>query len=261
MRRILFVGNSHLAALKNGLAEFNPKLNYEPAFFGLPGDLMTQVGYRGSCLVPTSEKALKTSRALWGHESVDCQEFSAICLLGMGSNIRTLHPLVSDFRATNARIVDERHVISADTYRAAVVGLFEQSLIGFTARNVRSATEKPMFVIPQPAPDHKIIAEATADNAKPGRKKRIRWLQELVNSDEADLLSALVPDGLLKATKAIGYIPQPHETLQTPFTTKSEFMTGSKRLISSRAHERADNIHANARYGQMVLESINELSL
>ncbi|WP_422033522.1 hypothetical protein [Reyranella sp.] len=260
MRRVLFIGNSHLAALKNGLAELSPNLNYEPVFFGLHGDLMRQVGIRGSCLVPLSAKALRTSRAIWGVEAVDCSEYDVICLVGMGSNIRTLHPLVSEFQTTDGPASGDRHVISTETYRSAVVGLFGQSLAGFTARNVQKATQKPLFLVPQPAPDHKAISEEATEGARPGRNKKVRWLRQLAYSEESAALSKLIPEALLEATGASGYVPQPQETLETPFTTKSEFMSGSKRLMNSRAHEKSDNIHANALYGQLVLESVNGLN-
>jgi len=236
MRKILFFGNSHLAALKLGWDTLPARPDWKVQFFGSHGGGV--VGFkpgRDGALVPDSPRLSRKLQALWGFSEVRPDDFDIVCTVGLGGRAVTFAGAVR----RNAALA------SPDELKAAARRSVSDSLAGQIVATLRQITSRPVIVIQTPAP------------SLDARESRYSSLNG-ISPDRAQALSDAMLWGLRKMDGVDDVLPQPEETKAGPLFTKPEYSRGSVTLaVTPEEHADDDHGHMNGAYGIKVLQALD----
>ena len=244
MRRVLFIGNSHLAAIKQGFDSLERELSFTPTFFGSPSGTLRDLVAAPDTISSGSARLSAALNQLWRTDRMDLSQFDAVCLVGLGAGIRLVGPLYEGFRSDEHLRAPHKHLVSQATFDRCLQGLVGGALFASVARTVRQATSLPILALAQPGPSQAMVERA------PGG-----WVDEAIGAGDAPILKR----ALMEAVASVGgcrfIAEQPAETVWNAVLTKAEYMAGSVRLRAgdAEAHDEDDITHANAAYGAKAL--------
>lgn len=222
--RLCVIGNSHVAAIKQGWDEIGAEFPWlEPQFFGARGDALLDLHAQGDRLVPAHDDlAGKLAHTSGGETSIDPSRFDAALLVGMNY----IPPMPADARLSQA--------VRAAAARAA----FDETLAGHVFAQLRQAAPAlPVHVLPNPL--RRKAAKAKGDPV------------------------AVVPYAVRLADFRLGLgagpvhvAGQPTETIVDDLYTADRYGIGAIALDQgrgARAKDEDDVSHMNAEYGTLVL--------
>lgn len=260
-RRVLVLGNSHIAAVKSahgqGAAPW-PGLAVE--FAGGQGDTLAALELQEGRLTPRTQAARRNLQALnkraeWALADYDafvvvgCQvgiyraqmPYRKARFLGLPSAAEGVEPpLVPVSRAMFDLSVREGVAQSLGGALALrlVAGLRDE---GLTAR---------VMVAEQPRPSFDCRHQ----------RHRFRGLFQARESGDDMVLSDVFESAASRALPGASFLPQPEQTRHGGMFTQPRFSVGSVRLTAGEriAHPEDDFIHTNAEYGALVLDQIAE---
>lgn len=248
MRRILVIGNSHMAALrsaKDRIAAAYPMLDI--TYFGVPGNRFnaSDVGLDGVFRTAADDpKARRMAKKINGRADIDLQQFDNV--LVVGPRFRLMRVLrmterteVAEWaRGNGDRLVSEAF-FDAGLRRLAQDGADEVAVQFATSHPITvAAAAFPTEDVLQGGPFHDRLLAEVSGHIHCGRI--FRRYQKAVHD-------ALLNNGLR-------YLPQPDETLAGPFLTNRAFATEATDL---RDGDRpvADKRHMNAEYGFLLFQA------
>jgi hypothetical protein len=251
--RICMVGNSHLAALRDGWKiHYYDRQMLLPTWFGAPRDALGRLRLADGKLV-TSSQELKDSLA-WtsgGLNEIDLKNYDAFALVGLGLTFTTLARLYRDCRAPGqSRTLGFRRLISHSVFEAALKGQIHNSLALVLSRVIRRASEKPIYLICDPLP---------AENARDGKEAKL-WRHLEADEDGADLLKRFTIEVELAAREASAtVIWQPKETRAGRLFTRGDLRKGAMRLRINQEVEFDDEeySHLGPQYGVAMLSALD----
>lgn len=241
MRRLCFIGDSHLACIKKAwdreLAARHPEAS--AIFFAVPGSNIEHLEVRDGALSAENPK-LRQYLVLssGGLDRID-GSYDAYALHGMYLGVATA---LGTLRAGKGRPYLER--IASDGYRAQLRNAIENSVSITTLRKLRRITQAPAVLSPT----------AFTHGQMPWLRKR------LVEMRAAEPLIALLDEELRRACRNLDavFVPQPLETLgEDGLAAKPEYSASPVRYVTKLDEPLPeDRSHLNVHYGAEMTAAV-----
>lgn len=258
--RLCVLGNSHIAALRDGWVDHPGRWPGIAAdFVGAHQGLLLQTEIRDGHLVPATDAARDAFRRLARIESVDLAAYDGFVIAGCLIGLHSAAVLYREMRWTrlpSVALADDlatmaQRLVSYPAVRATLEARLADRLGTQFARKLRTGTDRPIWITSQPrvsAAIKSVPRAATRSHA-----------EALRNGDAAGL-SALFEDGATRVARAAGaeFVPQPTETISDHILTALPYMTGAKRLAARPGLPQPpdDIMHANAAFGALMLDAV-----
>ncbi len=245
MTNALFIGNSHLAALKLGWPEAAPQ-GVDVTFFGAPKQTWlcftplpgNQYGFGESGKFRRHRKVVE---ALNGVGSVKLDGRDAIVLIGETNAHAALANLLSICDISGIRESGAATLLSVELFAKCCRALAEKALPDAFWWN--RADLAPIAVMPQPAPAETIRASTN----------RTYWAWNQLAANPTGLTTAheALDDALTLtfAAKGLTYLPQPAITLTEAGLTQANFLGEGRGVPQDGEDKRGDHAHMNREYG------------
>lgn len=238
------LGDSHTVALRRALAR--PTTEPSPLKIQLIAsarDGMRSTRLNGTRLEATTEKvAEQFIRTSGGNPFVDLEPYDAIALCGLGMNLQSLFYILNTHQPLNPLFTPTtKNIISPAALQAAIQDAVNTSIAGWLLPQIRTISAKPIWLIPQPAPDASITQLS----------HKWPWLKDT----QASILLQLLHDNLGVAIKNLSdkfdarILQQPQATLTEDGFSLSKYLQLGKQQ---------DSAHMNADYGIIVLRQLEQ---
>lgn len=224
--RICLIGNSHVAAVRNGwaalvAADRRPS-EIDITFYASTRDRMANlIVTDGALISPPDMPGLQRHLVMTsgGSTSIRPDDF----------DLFVIHGLL--FRVPQ---IDQRW--SAAVRRAVCVDSYTQSANAVVLAKLQSLTDKPIIITPVP-----LRSKARRGDLTDG------FLPYATTCH-------LIDDSI--GCSQVSFFGQPLETTAHPWVTRQEFATGAKALESNAAVAATDDVHMNDDFGQKYLEDL-----
>jgi len=245
-RQICVMGNSHVAALKDGWhAGIAPRTDIHPTFFGALSDGMATLDVVDGEVIPRDAKAAEFFRKISGTGGgVKVADFDAFVLAGMGLFPT---PVFNNYRnfATPSTSHEAPHFVSDAVIADTLWEGIDASMMMHCARVLRRVTDKPIYLAWQAFCSESLF--------------EIEWRAEqmqpiLDNGDQAFVHKMMALSEARLREEGFEILNQPEETLRDGVMTKAEFSRGSvlfrAEAENATAHRENDVFHMNSLYGR-----------
>jgi len=248
--RICIIGDSHVAALKNGWDEIAPQYPHvEVLYFAKPSTSLMEVVREGSCITLGTRKGKRFLRKTFGYEELDTSGVDAFLCAGMMTGVHGFIKMQLEHKLVG-QTDEASQFVSEAAYLAAYRDIYKNSVLAHVARTLAGSGVSKGFVTLDPCRSAELLELGTW--AAPVYEVLIAGgygpkLSSLVKKAMEDIL----PDGF-------HYLPPLNEMLLDDLLTRKEFSSGSVRLRSEREHSERDIKHMNAEYGKRVLTAMLE---
>jgi hypothetical protein len=235
MKRLCVIGDSHTMALKagwDGIAHAHRDLDI--VFFAAGGRRLSELDVADGALVPANGLLAKALRLTSGDQDRIGGGYDGYILCGLALSLTNLLPIIKCFRS-EAQHRDDRMALSDACYRASFVGTCRASLMAQTLAKLRRITAAPAAMMTQPLPAMR------------------PWKKGSPAFGEAAIVAQFMNAALSEMARGFGarHVRQPDETLgESPLTTAQVFFQDSVQMFD----KPDDQLHANARYGAIMLE-------
>lgn len=258
--RLCFLGNSHIAALREAWRKTPDRWpDVEARFVGAHKDLLLKTTHRAGRLVPTGNATADAFRKLGGVEDLTLADYDAFvitgCLVSVASAANTYRDCrwigLPSLEAKPDLAAGPEGLLSYAAARATIQAALAARLGPVFAAHLRDMTDKPILLSSQPR---------VSASVKTALRASIRAHHVALDNGDAKGLSAIFEDAAACATEAAGaqYVPQPRHTIEDHILTSRTFMAGAKRLtpMGKAAQPKDDIMHANAAYGTLVIDQV-----
>lgn len=246
---VLFIGNSHLAAIKTGWDLLDPKPPITPTFIGAKGGGLSSLvndgpSFRSTRPDVTQQMAFTSG----GLTEVDCSLYDAIVTIGLYHGRYRLVETLAQHRtlALDTRVPGAEHLISEAAQRIALRHSVSDTLALALAARFRQQTKAPIYVCEQPMPRCAVTS-----------RHKTPWLQVEQLFGVADAAWRAEMDA---QSKLIGFVsvPQPAQTIAPNHLTLDEYGLGAIRLLEgfNEVHRSTEYRHMNAKYGRAVFSDL-----
>ena len=259
MTRLLFLGNSHLAAIKDASTRYADRFEgVEITCVGAHKMGLLDTDVQGSILRPATESAREAFRTLGGVSEVDLKSYDAVTLCGCGmafSRALWLWRKARWFDLPSASSTDgsDWTLISRAAYDAMLQSALVDVLAGRLLRHLRRATDRPILVASQPRTAEAVLT--TTGNSLSAHKP-------LLNQGDAPAVNAAFEWNADLVCEALGgrFLSQPAQSVTQDVLTRETFTNGAVRLSAQGryAQPEDDLLHANAAYGALVIKQVVE---
>jgi len=253
--RGLVLGNSHAAMLIKALRD-NPT-GYpalDLAFLTQAGD-----GPRDLMFSPFHIQAVDAGLVAFLKKTgcateYDLKSFDFIVVVGCGVNLYRVLKILNSHHIiglASSRQAAKNQTISQGCFRALIQDTIHRSLAIQLVKNLRAICPLPIIIIPQP-----LRAETLANATDQGGLFR----RVTRNQNGAAVYQAFL-DGLnivAQGFSDVTVIAQPQTTIKRHIYTKLEYTAGATTLHNvDKPQPSDDTLHANAKYGALILETLN----
>ena len=236
MKRICIIGDSHVAALKNGwttLAIEYPGV--ELTFFAAGSQHMEALAVGGNAVVATTPQLRKRLKITSSGQTEINGSYDAYAICGLGMNC-TVAAQIHKILLAVQRGAELSQANRNDTLVKTIAESLQLTMSIRVLDMVRQITNAAAVLVPQPL-------RAEDDTPTPDDpSKSMRWIQAPFQ---------MVCERLAKERKA-SFLPQPVETISdTLLATKAKYAIAPSRLSANESKE--DRSHMNGEYGAIVL--------
>lgn len=258
--RVLCLGNSHLAAVRDALTRFdNLWPDMDVTCVGAHGDALLETACADGILTPLSVDAIDNFKTLGGVDTIDLDSYDAIVVVGCqiaSSRASYLYrrsrwaALPSIAQATD--IASQKWtLVSKDAFSTMLYEMLAMALGGKLIRHLRQGTDRPIYLASQPR---------TATGIQQIEKHALTVLNDIIRDGDAAAISAMFDQTATAVCKDHNatFLMQPRQTIQDHVLTKPVFTKGAVRLSRKGRYPQPpeDILHANASYGATVLDQI-----
>lgn len=253
MTRLAVIGNSHVAAFREGwalVAAEHPGTTL--AFFALPnahlGRLALDAERRLSLPEASEARLREAAMAINGRLSIELGSADHVLWVGYYWPFEALAKLTAEFSIDGLRETGGApRALSRPAFDAVCDGLAEAVLPGAAWRG---------WVAPGLTVNARALpAETCLGDARPA----LRYWRAAARAPEGvGAVAGTFLDRFERqlGAQGIGLLRQPQETLAASGLTAAGFSRGSHRLMSGAAHPESDHLHMNARYGALCLRRL-----
>jgi|GEM_PF-1279376 len=264
-RRVLVLGNSHIAAVKNAHGQSAapwPGLAVE--FAGGQLETLAALEVQEGRLIPRTEAAGRNLQALNQRAEWALADYDAFVVVGcrVGINLAQVPYRKARFlglpSGTGQGVEPPLAPVSRAMFELSVREGVAQSVGGTLALRLvaglqpeeRQGPAARVMVAEQPRPSFDC-------RRQPGK---FSGLLQAHRVGDGLVLSDIFEGAALRALPGVTFLPQPEQTRHGGMFTLPRYSVGSVRLTAgeSIAHPEDDFIHANAEYGALVLDQIAE---
>lgn len=232
-------------------------------FFGKPSLAVEEVSLDGTVLSFTDKRENARLVEMGTPEKIDLSEFDAIVFVAMAASIFSVVSLLSQHRVAGWRSAQEMlqtkpldpplktHLLSQAAMHADLVETTKRGATFYLLQGLRDHSQVPVFVVPQPYPSERILSRA----GKYGvfkRKHRAGEGKQIATALEQSYIDVFAP------IDQVTLLPQSAHTISKDFFTSDEYSTEGVRLRELRKQGRKDILHANAAFGEIVLDKLKD---
>lgn len=265
MNRVLFLGNSHLAALRQAWDTHPGRWpGVAATFLGAHRDLLLQTALRGGRLVPVTPAAQAAFAQLARLDDVDVAGQDLIVLAGCMISVPQVAIATRDMRWLGLPSVvnasDLAAMPGALMSQAAVRATVDRKLAArlgprLTRHLIAQGADVPILLASQPR-----ISETIRTSGRAALRPVAGGMIEVLTLGNAAQLSDLFEAAAERAMQAAGagYLAQPAQTIVDHVLTAVGYMQGAMRLSKQDDEAQPDDdvLHANAAYGAAVIDQV-----
>ncbi|MEP5154315.1 hypothetical protein [Planktotalea sp.] len=246
-KRICVLGNSHVAALKDG---WTNETKVHADFFGCLKEGMASFGDIDGKLGPLDPNAAAFFKSIaTTGDFVEPADYDAFVLTGMKFFPNCLFRNYADFATPSTHNHDvARNFVSDATMVDAVWGELNDGMMLHTARTLRAKTDAPIFIVWQ-----SFLSEGLRD---------IEWRDALYapivsNNDGAYVHAIMAQIDQRLVAEGFQVLSQPEDTIEAGVMTKREYSEGSKQFREGGGpeHRALDVFHMNERFGTLCWQT------
>lgn len=254
-KRVCFVGNSHLAAVKLAwAAHANLFPGIKVDFYGatrqqLRGLKLKRGLFRSYLYPQDKDLAGKIAKVSDGSVKLVPDRYQTVYLFSLGFNFQAAALLYRDFTAPCFKDNPAGHLLSDACFKAGIKAELMKSPAVHLVHQLQECSNTPIVVSAQPYPSEAIATVA----------RRKHW-QILKSSEDMQTLLSIYNEVSTKIANELGItILMPPETVEAqPGLTEHSYCEGALRLdLKTQKDARSVNYsHMNALYGKAVLDQI-----
>ena len=256
--KLCVIGNSHAGMLVHA-SRAKPSEHMNLTFFARQGKGPEGARIRGTELRAIRRDLRKNLTKMGMPEAVNLPDYDGIVLVAMTATMFSLGPMLSSHSvfswASTQGAIDaaggklERPLVSEAALNSALRAEIEDNLAHTMIGRVRKVTDAPIILVPQPHPSEHVL-DAT---------DRFGMFRQIVRRGDGEDAARLLNGAHEKTFGSFaGVYPlvQPEETIAHGCLTRTEFTRGAGRLNVDGRQNETDILHANARYGAIVLDQV-----
>ncbi len=255
MKSVLFIGDSHLGAIKDACRDLlDEDFPLKFSFVGSPkGGLKNSVVSDG-VLQATNEDIKLNFERTYGASRVDLSQFSALVIVGLGLSMFSALGVYGKQRTSSMQgfgTLGEGGPasVSSSLFNHSVSDGLRSSLAMHLKEQISACYVGKILVVPQPRPSERLL-----------EVPRKGFYAKQMNANEDSLLVTTTYENALKEVVGRDLIAQPKDTIADSQLTHAAFTRGSRRLLAKEdadgAHSSDDVLHANALYGRRILNQV-----
>lgn len=252
--QICLLGDSHLAAPRAAAADpANLPAAADLHFFGAPNNMMEDLAVEKTCLVPTTDATRFSLNRFGGVSQIDLAAYDIFVLVGLQLNVFWATALCRRYRLRGQKgwrhHDPKRPLLSQQLAQATLSGRLLSTRSLRIAALIRQVSDRPIWFVPEPRPGQTILAPGLRFPAfhkllAHGDGPHTSWLYE-------QTANACLPGR---------YLPQPPQTICDGIFTHADFRQAATQLPragkAADSYPEGDFLHANDRYGALVLQQI-----
>jgi len=244
MKRLLFLGNSHLAAVKLAWDQAAPP-GYETEFFGAPQRAWTRMAMLpgnqfGLTDATDFKRQLEITEAANGKASTSLDDRDVIIMVGGFSAADPLAQLLADCDVPALRETGAPTLLTEPLFAKACAHLAGACL---PEPGWHNRTQTTVALMPRPA-----TADSCLTSTYPPYQHWHRLAAQPAGLTDAFALYDTALAALM-TTKGLTYIPQPPSTRTAVGLTPARYLAEGGGTIKGEEHRRGDHAHMNAAYG------------
>ena len=260
MKRVLFIGNSHVAAMRAAwLADRGRWPGISAAFAGGHRNTLLETEIRDGVLCGRSGAARSALSRLSSVPVIRPGDYDAVVVTGCQVSVAAILPVWHGLRWVGLPSVAAAGDLAAapfglcgrETAVAAMAGVLGTRLGPRLAAHLAPHVRGPVHVTAQPR------ASATL---RGGRAPHTYLHRVALSAGDGPGISAAFEAAAGRAVAAAGglYLPQPASTIAGSILTRAAFMHGAERLTGTPGTAQPDDDirHANACYGALVVDGV-----
>lgn len=250
MTRLLFIGNSHLAAVKTAWDQAAPP-GHDAEFFGAP-----QRAWARMALLPGNHFGLsegdykrqhQITEAAHGKPAVSLDNRDIVLSVGGFSAAEAIAALLAGCDIPDLRETGSATLLTEPLFAKACATLAAACL---PETGWHNRSDVKCAVLPRPAP-----ADSCLTSTWPGYAPWHRLAADPAGVTDAFALFDDALTGTL-AAKGITYLPQPRETRSETGLTPARFLAPGGGAKPGEDHKRGDHAHMNTAYGAACVTQI-----
>ncbi len=249
MKRLCFLGNSHLASFKLGWDKISAShADTEFTFFGGPGYMMKHAKPIDGMIRPGTAALADSFRFLsGGKDYVDPAEYDAFYIVAQ-FGLPRIALLVKRHTPEWSSYPGGSQLVSDDCFDTLVENFAHEQMAFVLAKKLSQVTAKPIYIIPEP-----MLSIKTAHGSESNYWKKL--LSYGVGPELVSYYNELSKKLSGPQTKVLA---QPIETTDGGLFTRSEFARGAVALREGldRVTSEEDYAHMNGDYGAAFLKLI-----
>lgn len=255
--RVCILGNSHVACVREALAQSSARRPVTFELFAAHADGLDDLVIRDGKAAASTEKLVQTFSRLSMRGRFGLDEFDAFVIVGCEASIFRVVLATNKVMCWHMpslqrapKSLGKRQLVSEPCFRQVVVDALCDTVGHRLVRDIRANTDAPIFLCPQPRPGTAALGEGS----------RFPRIAAAARTGDAVFVSRVFEDALDSAFGSYAAVlHQPPETITAEICTGNEHTEGSLRLAARRIeHGETDVIHANPRYGALVLDQITQ---
>ncbi len=257
--KLCFMGNSHLAAVKDGHKRYGGKwTDLAATFIGAHDELLLQTSVDGGVLRPRTKDTITSFERLGMPMETDLNAQDAIVITGCGMALSRAAFIYAKARYFDLPSISARDsfegldfaLVSKAAFAAMLQGILMRTLAGKLVRHLSHGTKTPILVASQPRTGIALMEDRGKTSL--GGVKTAIW------QGDAAQLSRDYDSNASVICEAMGatFLQQPPQTITRDVLTLPAFTKGAIRLSGQDrlAQPQDDILHANAAYGSLIIE-------
>jgi hypothetical protein len=239
---LCLIGNSHLAAIRNGWKDGEPHTApFKASFFATRNGAFSDLVVDGDRLVAGSEDLAEQMRNFCGGRTeIRVRDYSAFLLVALQVHIGYVHGIYAHHRLAG-HATPNTQLISRAALRAAIRDRFRKSAALRTVRKIRQISPSaPIAFIPEPLLSQNVLKH--------------KGLGTFWRGEQAEELAKIYWEAVTQFAAELDIFPifQPPETIAPPAFTNVKYSQGV--VIWVEAEKSYDHRHMNAAFGERMLE-------
>ena len=248
--RICIIGDSHVAAFKNGWDEIAARYPHvEIVYFARQRQGLFQLVHEGTIITLNRRVARNFLQRMFGYTELDTSGIDLFVCVGMMEAVHAFAEMQAGHKLA-AQSATGRQYVSDAAYVAAYADLFQASVMGHVVRTLSQAGVKKALVSLKPRHNEELLDRRTAT---------AKCYRSLIAEGHGAHLARLLEDGLGRVLPpGFRYVAPPSEVLTNDLLTTREFSSGSVKLRSEHEHDDKETKHMNADYGARMLTAMFE---
>ena len=251
MKRLLFIGNSHLAALKTAW-DATPRPGYDAEFFAAPQRTYLRMALMsgnafGLASEGESNRQRKIAVSTNGKAAVSLVDLDIIVLVGGFSAAEAVAQVLGDCDVAALRETGAPSLLSQNLFSNICTALAQAALPEPGWHNRKDAK---VVLIPRPATCETCLASTFA-GFQPWHKLAANPAGALPGFGAFDTALTTV-----MADHSLTYLPQPTATRTPAGLTARAFLAEGGGITPGEEHKRGDHAHMNNAYGTAVIETL-----